>query len=218
MCGARFEQSKSQESRNGNKYCSKLCVDRMLAGFKYIQLSEWAENLLFESIKRAKRKSIEHSIQPSDMQEIVKRSGLRCEVSGIQFEFEQITRKGPHRPFSPSLDRIDSSKGYTKENTRLVCLAVNIAMNTWGFSVLEKISHGIVNGVSQTDGYIPRNRRKNGLLPGTYITSSSKLGTRYGARYKNKWIGYFGNEIDAHVAYKAYKQQQIEIKKASKIV
>lgn len=33
---------------------------------------------------------------------------------------------------SPSLDRIDSRLGYTKANTRLVCTAINIAMNQFG--------------------------------------------------------------------------------------
>ena len=39
-----------------------------------------------------------------------------------------------------SLDRIDSSKGYTVENCRLVCTAVNLAMNEWGEDVLERIA------------------------------------------------------------------------------
>ncbi len=43
-------------------------------------------------------------------------------------------------PFAPSLDRIDSSKGYEEGNVRIVCLMVNLAMNTWGHGPLEKVA------------------------------------------------------------------------------
>ena len=45
-----------------------------------------------------------------------------CEVTGIAFE-----RKGDRRPFMPSIDRIDSSKGYTPENCRVVLWIINAA-------------------------------------------------------------------------------------------
>ena len=35
-------------------------------------------------------------------------------------------------PYTMSVDRIDPNKGYTKENTRLVCLWYNRARNNWG--------------------------------------------------------------------------------------
>lgn len=42
-------------------------------------------------------------------------------------------------PFAPSLDRIDSSKGYTLSNTRLVCVASNFCMNQWGDGVIHEL-------------------------------------------------------------------------------
>ena len=35
-------------------------------------------------------------------------------------------------PFAPSLDRISSQGGYTADNVRLVCIAVNFGMGQWG--------------------------------------------------------------------------------------
>lgn len=40
-------------------------------------------------------------------------------------------------PYAPSIDRKDSTKGYTRENCRIVCAAANFAMNTWGDEVLS---------------------------------------------------------------------------------
>lgn len=46
-----------------------------------------------------------------------------CEVSGIPFVMDGV---GQHA-LSPSIDRIDSSKGYTKENSRVVVWLFNVA-------------------------------------------------------------------------------------------
>ena len=43
------------------------------------------------------------------------------------------------RPFAPSLDRIDSSGGYTRDNTRLVCQAVNFALNAFGEDIFREV-------------------------------------------------------------------------------
>lgn len=44
----------------------------------------------------------------------------RCAVTGVPFLFDKI-----RGPFTPSLDRIDPSKGYTKDNVRLVSWIFN---------------------------------------------------------------------------------------------
>lgn len=49
-----------------------------------------------------------------------------CAVSGIEFVIEQRS-DWSRDPRGPSIDRIDSKRGYTPDNTRLVCSFVNIA-------------------------------------------------------------------------------------------
>ena len=66
-------------------------------------------------------------------------AGWRCAVSGTPFSLEEI---GPRkqRPYAPSVDRIDSSQGYYKDNCRIVCFAVNYALNAWGADVFYTIA------------------------------------------------------------------------------
>lgn len=52
------------------------------------------------------------------------------------------TRKRHLNPFAPSLDRINCGGGYTKDNTRIVCVAVNVAINTFGDDVFFKMLEG----------------------------------------------------------------------------
>lgn len=49
----------------------------------------------------------------------------KCEVTGVTFDFNK-SEKYDKNPHSPSIDRIDSSIGYTKENTRIVIWQYNL--------------------------------------------------------------------------------------------
>lgn len=55
-----------------------------------------------------------------------------CAVSGIAFS---VSASGP---LTPSFDKIDPKGGYTKTNTRLVCLWVNTAKMHWPDEDIKK--------------------------------------------------------------------------------
>lgn len=48
--------------------------------------------------------------------------GYRCELSGVKFNMDDS-----RSPAHPSIDRIDSSGGYTKDNCQIVCCSINYA-------------------------------------------------------------------------------------------
>jgi hypothetical protein len=85
---------------------------------------------------RARSRSMEFDLD-GFVQEIQSRidTGV-CEMSGVRFDIDAT------RSFnSPSIDRIDSSKGYVFSNIRVVCLAMNVALNDWG----EEALAGVMN-------------------------------------------------------------------------
>ena len=71
--------------------------------------------------------------------QMVRRANGRCELSGILFHNRRMAGRR-RAPYAPSIDRIDSKSGYTASNTRLVCVAVNLALNEFGDEVLIRIA------------------------------------------------------------------------------
>lgn len=103
-------------------------------------------DLVNRAKERAKVRGIPYHLTRQDIEAMYAKSGGRCAVSGIQFNrFRPLN--STKRPWYPSLDRIDSSKPYTPDNCRFVCVAANIAMGGMGRMATE---------VSR-QGYCPRN-------------------------------------------------------------
>lgn len=60
-----------------------------------------------------------------------------CEVSGMRFD---LSRPGTKNPCAPSIDRIDSRKGYSPGNCRVILWALNAAFSHWGETVFRDIA------------------------------------------------------------------------------
>ncbi len=100
---------------------------------------KWNENinnrlsrLLKAAHKRSKIKKISSDIDIEWLLEKYNEQNGKCLLTGIEFDLTHSNKKYHRNPFSPSLDRIDNSKGYTKSNTRLVCVWINIAIGEYG--------------------------------------------------------------------------------------
>lgn len=87
-----------------------------------------ARHLVWSAATRAKRKGIPFSLGDADIADIQRRIDVGlCEITGMPFDLS------PGRHFnSPSIDRIDSTRGYSPDNIRVVCHAMNAAMGDWG--------------------------------------------------------------------------------------
>lgn len=69
----------------------------------------------------------------------------KCEVTGVEFDFD---KHGDHRRFNrlaPSIDRISSSHGYTKGNSQIVIAHYNFAKGQWTAEELEHLALAIIN-------------------------------------------------------------------------
>lgn len=93
--------------------------------------------------RRAAKIGMDFTLTREEFLEMMAQAKGQCTVSGIRFRRINITRTHMRQPYYPSIDRIDNTKGYSKENCRIVCLAVNLAMNGWGPSVLYEIAKAL---------------------------------------------------------------------------
>lgn len=66
---------------------------------------------------------------------ILERLESGCELTGLSFKLEAGSRDA----MSPSVDRIDSSGGYTKDNCRVILWGLNAAFGTWGEDAFREI-------------------------------------------------------------------------------
>lgn len=95
---------------------------------------------------RAKQKGLEFTLT----KEWVKSRGSNCELSGLPFRPEY---DGVHdrNPFAPSVDRIDSSKGYTPENSRLIFSCLNMGLGQWGLEEVAPIWAAVLEKLAKTE-------------------------------------------------------------------
>ena len=82
------------------------------------------------------------SLTRQDAIDLLHDCNWKCSVTRSPFSL-QSAGKGRQRPFAPSIDRIDSAKGYTRDNCRIVCTAANFAMGSWGDLVLRAMTRNM---------------------------------------------------------------------------
>lgn len=71
---------------------------------------------------------------------VVERIKQGCELTGLPFELSHESRIKQRSPYAPSIDRIDCTQGYTKENCRLVVWAMNALLGSWGEDVALRVA------------------------------------------------------------------------------
>lgn len=115
---------------------------------KYRTTPRGRMNSMWHTLKKgAKQRGIEFEISQEWLYNKILEG--RCEKTGIPFVLDADTHKdtvvskGQSRnPWAPSLDRIDSSKGYTEDNCQIVCYAYNMAKGCFDESVVEMLCRG----------------------------------------------------------------------------
>lgn len=114
-------------------------------------LSQWISDIK----NRSKVKGWKFDITTDFIQELFRNQNGKCAITKIPFTFNRTkhhSTKGRKKdPFSPSLDRIDAGKGYTKNNVRLVCLVVNLALNEFGDKIFVQMCEEFVKNNSHTN-------------------------------------------------------------------
>lgn len=94
--------------------------------------------MLKKAEARARTKGIAFDLERRDVIGLLEEQQFACAVTKIPFQFAS-NLAGYRQPFRPSIDRIDARGGYTKDNIRIVCVAVNVALADWGDEVFWRV-------------------------------------------------------------------------------
>lgn len=105
-------------------------------------------NVLGSSRRSAEKKGLEYDLTPEWFKERCK--GV-CEVTGIPFSHDPPREKNSKNPLGPSINRIDTEKGYTKDNCRVVLYAVNRALGNDGLGFLYYWCRKLVDRVERKE-------------------------------------------------------------------
>jgi hypothetical protein len=122
---------------HNQKYCSKTCRNKV-TWIKYREAhTTWLHNnqgkvMLHSAKQRAKQRELEFSITSDDI--VIPDI---CPVLGIKIEQGIGTRS--RKRSSPSLDRIDNTKGYIKGNVRVISDRANSLKSDATIEELERI-------------------------------------------------------------------------------
>ena len=123
-----FNRNKQSRTQYGS-WC-KSC-------FKKAKISNPLFILLQSAKYRSRKRQLFFDI---DIEWLQKRYTGRCELTDIEFQFATEGRS----PIAPSLDRIDNTKGYTKDNVRIIIDCLNTAIGQWGEEVYYRVAKAYI--------------------------------------------------------------------------
>ena len=109
-----------QKERRSNNKEAALAYDRKHKAKRRKEFDFRLQMLLNASKQRASLKGREHSLTLQDIKDMYPIDG-KCPVYGFDLQFNSAG----FRETSPSLDRIDSNKGYTKDNVQVISWKAN---------------------------------------------------------------------------------------------
>lgn len=100
---------------------------------KYAE-DNWGRYAMRGVKRRSKAKGAAWDIDADWLNERLK--PMVCEATGLK-----LIWNGPDRdnPWAPSVDRINSSKGYEKDNTQVTCWAYNWMKGKWPIEVMNTV-------------------------------------------------------------------------------
>jgi hypothetical protein len=165
-------------------------------GFDDRERGRWLRALLLRARSNAKRKNLPFDLTPEFLETLWQNG--RCAVTGFQFNLQRFDKALVKHPFAPSIDRKHSAGGYTKENVRLVCVAVNFGMGQWGDEVFIQLAQAAMEqekaapappDAAWRAGYAERIAAVEALLPAASDAERARLRKRIAALKRALTLG-----------------------------
>ena len=143
-CGVEFEKPMSEITRNEKlgrpNFCSRSCVGKNNAKNLGDHLGNYKKIMGYKRFgddftkfryhyRNIKNRKHDVTISIDDLKRVWEIQQGVCFFSGVKLELSSYTKINKNPLYAASLDRIDSSKGYSLDNIRWVSRAINWMKN-----------------------------------------------------------------------------------------
>lgn len=157
-CGIEFEKPATEITRNKKlnrpNFCSRICVGKNnvknfgdkkfdLTTLKNKRLGDEYTNFRYH-FRNIKKRNHHVEITIEDLKEQWEKQNGICGLSGIKLVLSSYSKINKNPIYAASLDRVDSSKGYVKENIRWVSRAINWMKNEMSDEMVNELINLIV--------------------------------------------------------------------------
>lgn len=92
--------------------------------------------------QRARRSGAEFNLS---LEWVTDKIAQGCAVTGLPFDLTVADGSGGGNPWGPSIDRKDSTKGYTEENSQVTVWIYNRAKNKNRHQDVLRLCHALIN-------------------------------------------------------------------------
>jgi len=151
-CGKKVEKLASEIKRQKNKgkklfYCNLQCAGKNSSNLKHVaqfhnnfkvtkytrQPDQYTDFRWYMKsvVKNSKKRNQSFDVDLQYLKELWESQNGICPFTKCKLTLRTHNYEQDRSPYQASLDRIDSTKGYTKGNVRFVCLMFNDAKNNF---------------------------------------------------------------------------------------
>jgi len=143
-CGRTLPRKDFEENSRGviSETCKNCRCKKRKANLEKRKEEDFVKAIFANKKSQAASNGWKFSVSEDYLKKIFPRDNC-CILTGVKFDYK--VRKGEKNPYAPSLDRIDSSKGYVEGNIRWICWWLNRAFAEWG----EEISKPFLEGYAR---------------------------------------------------------------------
>lgn len=135
------------------KSCSGLNKRKRKHHARWSGYGDISGSYLYQIKSGAKIRNIHFSITIEFMWKLFLHQNKRCALSGVELTFPTCDRK---RDGTASLDRIDSNKGYVKDNVQWVHKDLNIIKNNHDLDYFIEMCKNVAHTFEYHDKWIPK--------------------------------------------------------------
>lgn len=142
-CKAAYRKDYDARRRATEPEFKKRIVDQQTACMR--KQSSRVKQMFCATKHNARKRNIAFILIPSDISSLVEKQQWKCARTGIVFDMAwRVGRK----PFAPSVDRIDNTRGYEPGNIQIVCNMYNQAKHVHTDADVLLFAKALVNANS----------------------------------------------------------------------